>query len=164
MRLRPSPIHAGQFAANAHAKIIAALILFRFPNAQWFGTILAVQPFNLLPAWGQEIDALPLLFMISQALVKMVLPMTYLRARPPQYTQRHRALRRAACASNSWIEIPDAVVSPASLPLFVKRPLVREPFFEPATMPMRMNKLVSGAKTSKTDSRSLHVSEAGYLT
>jgi len=26
MRLRPSPIHAGQFAANAHAKIIAALI------------------------------------------------------------------------------------------------------------------------------------------
>jgi len=27
-----------------------------------------------------------------------------------------------------------------------------------------MNKLVSGAKTSKTDSRSLHVSEARYLT
>ena len=31
-------------------------------------------------------------------------------------------------------------------------------------MPMRMNKLVKGAKTSKTDSRSRHVSEARYLT
>jgi hypothetical protein len=31
-------------------------------------------------------------------------------------------------------------------------------------MPMRMNKLLKGAKTSKTDSRRHHVSEARYLT